>query len=140
MSRKILQWTTILREFSTLNVISISVFNDYNRWIEVHVVSLEPEHIFWNQTWFQQPFRYFGWFHHGFIETIFISERDFGLKMTKNEVSGLISHFYQLHNLLYTITASRKNWKQRNSSSWNWSWWPTTRELATPCPLHVFPR
>ena len=43
--------------------------------------------FFLYQTWFQKPFRYFCWFQHGFIETILVSKRDFGPKMTKDEVS-----------------------------------------------------
>ena len=41
--------------------------------------------VFWNPPWFQKPIRYFFWFHYGVIETILVSKRYFGPKMTKNE-------------------------------------------------------
>ena len=72
MSRKIIQWTTIIREFSTLKVISISVFYDYYRWIEFHVVSLIPVNIFWAKPRFKNHFAIlvgflgFHWNHFGF--------------------------------------------------------------------------
>ena len=53
------------------------------------MVSLKPQHTFWNQAWFQKPLRCFCWFQYGFSETILVSKLVFGPNMAKNEVSFL---------------------------------------------------
>ena len=59
------------------------------------MVSLKPQHIFWNQAWFQKPFRCFCWFQYGFSETILVSKRVFGPNMAKNEVSVKLGQLFE---------------------------------------------